>query len=126
MTHSRVSVVYMQSCVFCIQMHGTGWRRPVGCLKLQVILRIRATNDRALLRKMIYEDKASYDSTPPCTHSRVCVVYIVCVWYMCNPGSCVFKFILPRVMCVLYVYNHASFVFKMGMGWLRLVAAIKL
>jgi len=30
----------------------TGWRRPIGCLKLQVICRKRATNYRALLRKM--------------------------------------------------------------------------
>ena len=29
----------------------TGWRRPTGCLKLQVIFRKRATNYRALLRK---------------------------------------------------------------------------
>ena len=51
----------------------TGWRRLIGCLKLQVIFRKRATNCRALLRKMTYKDKASYDSTPPCTlplHSR--------------------------------------------------------
>jgi len=46
----------------------TGWRRLIGCLKLQVIFRKRATNYRALLRKMTYEDKASYDSTPPCIH----------------------------------------------------------
>jgi len=45
----------------------TGWRRLLGCLKLQVISRKRATNYRALFRKMTYEDKASYDSTPPCT-----------------------------------------------------------
>ena len=44
----------------------TGWRRPIGCLKLQVIFRKRATNYRALLRKITYKDKASYDSTPPC------------------------------------------------------------
>jgi len=31
----------------------TGWRRPIWCLKLQVKLRKRATNYRALLRKMI-------------------------------------------------------------------------
>ena len=30
----------------------TGWRRPIGCLKLQVIFRKRATNYRALLREM--------------------------------------------------------------------------
>ena len=44
----------------------TGWRRPIGCLKLQVIFRKRATEYRALLRKMTYKDKASYDSSPPC------------------------------------------------------------
>jgi len=45
---------------------GTGWRRHIGCLKLQVIFRNRATNHRALLRKMTYKNKASYYSTPPC------------------------------------------------------------
>ena len=29
----------------------TGWRRPIGCFKLQVIFRKRTTNYRALLRK---------------------------------------------------------------------------
>ena len=43
-----------------------GWRRPIGCLKLQVIFRKRATNYRALLRKMTYKDKGSYRSSPPC------------------------------------------------------------
>ena len=47
-------------------LHVTGWRRPIGCLKLQVIFRKRATNYRALLRKMAYKDEASYNSTPPC------------------------------------------------------------
>ena len=47
----------------------TGWRRLIGCLKLQVIFRKRATNYRALLRKMTYEDMASYDSTPPWIYS---------------------------------------------------------
>ena len=44
----------------------TGWQRSIGCLKLQVTFRKRATNYRALLRKMTCKDKASYDSTPPC------------------------------------------------------------
>ena len=43
----------------------TGLQRPVRCLKLQVISRQRATNYRALLRKMTYEDTASYGSAPP-------------------------------------------------------------
>ena len=57
----------------------TGWRRPIGCLKLQVIFGERATKYRALLRKMIYEDKISYDSTPPCSICalRHPVVYMV-------------------------------------------------
>jgi len=46
----------------------TGWRRVIGCLKLQVTFRKRATNYRALLRKMTGRDKACYDSTPPCRH----------------------------------------------------------
>jgi len=45
----------------------TGWRRRVGCLKLQVIFRQTANNYRALLRNMTYKDKASYGSSPPCT-----------------------------------------------------------
>ena len=44
----------------------TGWRRLIGCLKLQVISCKRATNCRALLRKMTYKDTASYGSLPPC------------------------------------------------------------
>ena len=31
-----------------------GWRRPIGCLKLQLIFRKRATDYRALLRKMTH------------------------------------------------------------------------
>ena len=45
----------------------TGRRRPIGCLKLQVIFRKGATDYRALLRKMTYKDKASYDFEAPCT-----------------------------------------------------------
>ena len=47
----------------------TGWTRLIRYLKLQVIFRNRATNFRALLRKMTYEDKASHAvSSPPCTN----------------------------------------------------------
>ena len=47
-------------------MSCTGWQPPIGCLKLQVIFRKRATNYRALAQERTYKDKASYDSTPPC------------------------------------------------------------
>jgi len=45
----------------------TGWRRLIGCFRSPVISRKRATKYRALLRKIIYKDKSSYDYTPPCT-----------------------------------------------------------
>jgi len=37
-----------------IRTQNTRWRRLIGCLKLQVICHQRATNYRALLRKMTY------------------------------------------------------------------------
>ena len=45
---------------------GTGWQKPIGCTKLQVIFCKRATNYRALLRKMSCKDKAFYGSSPHC------------------------------------------------------------
>jgi len=48
------------------QTPATGWRRLIGSPKLQVIFRKRATNNRALLWKLTYEDKGSYESSPPC------------------------------------------------------------
>jgi len=38
----------------------------IGCLKLQVSFRKRATNYRALVQEMTYEDKTSYGSWPHC------------------------------------------------------------
>jgi len=43
----------------------TGWQRPTGCLKLHICFRKRATSYRALLRRMIYKDQASYGSWAP-------------------------------------------------------------
>jgi len=48
----------------------TGWRRLKGSPKSQIIFHKRATKYRALLRKMTYKDKGSYESSPPC--KRVC------------------------------------------------------
>ena len=45
----------------------TGWRRTTACLELQVIFRKRATNYRALLRKMTCKDEALYGSSPSFT-----------------------------------------------------------
>ena len=43
----------------------TGWSRLIGSPMLQVIFCKRATNYRALLWKVTYEDKGSYESSPP-------------------------------------------------------------
>ena len=40
-----------------------------------------ATNYRALLRKMTYKDKASYDSTPPCIHVSI-QEYVTCTYVL--------------------------------------------
>jgi len=51
----------------CIHIH-TGWWRLMGSPKLQIIFHTRATKYRALLLKMTYKDKGSYESSPPCAH----------------------------------------------------------
>jgi len=57
-------------CGRCLHVCVYTWlRRPIGCLKLQVILRKRGTNNRALLRRMTYSDKASYGSSQPCSET---------------------------------------------------------
>jgi len=62
----------------------TGWPRLIACLKLQVIFRKRATNYRALLRKMTCEDNASYGSSPPCTKVSIfiCVSYLIEILFL--------------------------------------------
>jgi len=50
--------------------HVTGWRRYIGCLKVQVSFRKRTMYNRAFVQKITYEDKASYGSLPPCTCKR--------------------------------------------------------
>ena len=54
--------------------------------KLQIIFHKRATKYRALLRKMTYKDKGSYESSPPCnrrsaTASQYLYIYIFTYLY---------------------------------------------
>jgi len=85
----------MQSHIFYIYAYiywrGKEWRRPAGCLRLQVIFRKRANNYRALLQVMTSEDKASYGSLPPCKHiltpshtSRYALKIHAFWWFMCS------------------------------------------
>jgi len=56
----------LQHVALLCTISSTGRRRLIGCLKLQLIFRKRATNYGALLQKITCKDKASYVSTPPC------------------------------------------------------------
>jgi len=49
----------------------TGWQRSIKCLISWIISHKYVTNYRALLQKVTYKDKASYESSPRCNeHSR--------------------------------------------------------
>ena len=84
-----------------VAQRDTGWRRPIGFLKLQVIFRKRATGYRALLRKMTYKDKAIYGSSPPCT--RRMYVYICIYIYTCIN---IYIYIYTYVYIYIYIYIH--------------------
>ena len=78
-----------------LQFYDTGWRRLIGCLKSQVIFRKRATNYRAPLRKMTYEDKAFYDATPPCIGEMT----LSCVWHDPLEG-CAWHYIICTTLLI--------------------------
>ena len=73
----------------------TGWRRLIGSLKLQIIFHKRATNYRALLRKMTHKDKGSYESWPPCSRVQVSPPYIPRVY-------------TSKETCKKYLYTSAK------------------
>ena len=62
----------------------TGWRRLIGYLKLQVVFRKKATNFRALLKKMPHKDKASYGSSLPCMRTPTFRNTLRCTATHCN------------------------------------------
>jgi len=132
-----VSRVGVCACVKChiVNTYDTGWQRPTGCLNLQVIFGKRATNYRALLRKMTYKDKASYASSPPCiiymcfvTYSyvshalpppqcwtretlttwRYLYVWIMYMCYMCYMWVCYMCYTWMYVLHVLYVSHDVT------------------
>ena len=49
-----------------LTFENTGLRRLIRCLISWITFCKRATNYRALLRKITFKDKVSYDSTSPC------------------------------------------------------------
>jgi len=77
---------------------------------LQVIFRTRATNYRTLLRKMIYEDKASYDSTPPCTQSLQCPTQCAMLCRMSHVARSmrVWYYALQRAATLYNILQHTA------------------
>jgi len=106
----------------------TGWRRVIGCLKLQVMSRKRATKYGAFSRKMTYKDKASSESSPPCImrlHSTnvdigwdskvhpTIVLHADCAQVVCAQAPCcllaAFHLSLSLSLSLyLYLYTHTA------------------
>ena len=86
----------------------TGWRSLIGCLKLQVILHKRATNYSALLQKITYEDKASYDSTPPCIaeSSQQLVEFIIHFWWIRRAVEMIQHTTIELHKTYIYIYSY--------------------
>jgi len=53
------------------KLASTGWPRLIGSPKLHIIFHKWATKYRALLLKMTYKDKGSYESWPPCIYPSI-------------------------------------------------------
>ena len=80
---------------------GTEWQTLIGCLKLRVIFRKRATNYRALLRKTTYTDKVSYGSSAPCDDQ---VIYIYIHIYVCVCGWVGVRN-MTSLLCVEFLFH---------------------
>ena len=85
----------------------TGWRRLIGSPKLQIIFHKSATKYRALLRKMTYKDKGSYESWPPCRHISELLLNIhrICMYIY---WKCIFIYIL-EVHIHIYIGSAYSY-----------------
>jgi len=81
----------------------TGWRRLIGSPKLQIIFHKRATKYRSLLRKMTYEDKASYESSPPCVYIYIHTLNV----YKCIL-SCTLTHTHTHTSCLWWLINVTS------------------
>ena len=68
--------VHVRTHQTIMRIHCTGWRRLIGSLKLQILFHKRATKYRALLRKLTYKDKGSYESSPPCMNHMNSMKYL--------------------------------------------------
>jgi len=101
--------IFMTWLMCMSDRQNTGWRSCIGCLKLQVSFRKRATNYRALWRKMTYQNKASYASWPPCSAPQG-FQYII--WVMAQShvsrGSCSLVTWFIHICDMTHLYDGPS------------------
>jgi len=71
----RLHIFVVTHCICWFTHICTQWRRPIRCLISWIAFLKLATNYRALLRKMTYKDKASSESSPPCSDSLHLLVH---------------------------------------------------
>jgi len=114
----------------------TGWRSLIGCLKLQVIFRKRATSYRALLREMTKEDKPFYDFTPPCRAVHCAIMHVRAIHCARSHANIVTNCNTPyhtAQHCTTLQHtaphctalHHTATRTGSAMGWLRSVGLIK-
>jgi len=99
----RITEDFLENHRDSCRKKGTGWRRLIGSLKLQIIFHKRATKYRSLLHKMTYKDKGSYESSPPCTFLSVYILYSR------TKKSCVFYNILSTHKKRFFCMSHKIF-----------------
>ena len=101
----------------------TGWRRLIGSPKLQIIFHKRAIKYRALVRQMTYQDKGSYESSPPCMYIYIfscslimctCIyihpflhhIYVI-LFFICNSHPS-----MPPWLCIhVYIFSLSLIVY---------------
>ena len=89
----------------------TNWRGCIRCLKLKVNFRKRATNYRALLRKLTCKDKAPYGSLLPCSNHGFLRFVASADQYMCVRVCvyvCMYAYVVGNHMHAnsKHIYTH--------------------
>jgi len=109
-----------------LRIHITGWRRLIGCPKLQIILHKRATKYRSLLRKMTYRDKGSYESSPPCMNGPWWRIAMTPMTRLSHRRNASVIYVRWRIHMCDMTYPHYDILSGKGTGWRRPIGYLKL
>ena len=97
----------------------TGWRRLIGSPKFQIIFHKKATKYRALLQKMTYKDKGSYESSPPSISWKICCnILHICIFIYTYVYICMYIYIYICIYALyiymykyIYIYIHSFYTY---------------